>query len=68
MQKDLIDLFGKREGEHGHDEPSLDTDDAQALARAMPRFDARFAGLESFFGYFAVGPWPAPNSPGPEAG
>ncbi len=40
---DLIAVFGKREGPTGHDEPSLDDDDAAAVKKATPKLDAIFA-------------------------
>lgn len=39
---DLIELFGGREGPTGHAEPVID-DEADAVAKATPKFDERFA-------------------------
>jgi hypothetical protein len=40
---DLIAVFGARQGKHGHNEPVLDDDDWNAVDRATPLLDTRFA-------------------------
>ncbi|MCA9664030.1 MAG: hypothetical protein KC503_00535 [Myxococcales bacterium] len=42
IKKDLIALFGGREGPYGHQEPDLDDDGAEAVAKASARFDEQF--------------------------
>lgn len=42
---DLIAVFGVRQGKHGHKEPVLDNDDWNAVDRAAPALDARFAAF-----------------------
>jgi hypothetical protein len=42
---DLIAVFGRRPGPHGHDEPVLDADDPEAVEKATAALDARFAGF-----------------------
>ncbi|MCC7054726.1 MAG: hypothetical protein IT355_15750 [Gemmatimonadaceae bacterium] len=42
---DLIAVFGARKGPFGHDEPQLDADTWDAVDRATPVFDARFAAF-----------------------
>ena len=43
INKDLISVFGRREGKHGHDEPVLDDDDWAAVDKVTPVLDQRFA-------------------------
>jgi hypothetical protein len=43
LDSDLMDLFGRREGEHGHDAPDLATDGWDAVDKASKVFDERFA-------------------------
>ena len=43
ITRDLIKVFGKREGPYGHDEPVLDDDTWAAVDEATPIFDQRLA-------------------------
>ena len=42
ITKDLIDLFGKREGRYGHDEPILDDDSPDIYEKVFARFNVQF--------------------------
>lgn len=43
ITRDLIGVFGKREGPYGHDEPVVDDDSWSAVDKAAKVFDKRFA-------------------------
>lgn len=43
IRDDLVTVFGSREGPHGHTEAVLDSDDWQAVDKATPVLDRRFA-------------------------
>lgn len=43
LEGDLIGVFGERTNEHGHAEPALDDDTWDAVDRATPILDERFA-------------------------
>jgi hypothetical protein len=45
ITKDLIQVFGKRAGEYGHDAPKLDDDTWDAVDKAAPVLDKRFAAF-----------------------
>jgi hypothetical protein len=42
IRDDLVEVFGSREGPHGHAEPILDDDDWDAVDRAAASLDSRF--------------------------
>lgn len=44
IRDDLVSVFGSREGPYGHQEAVLDDDDWQAVDKATPVLDRRFAG------------------------
>jgi hypothetical protein len=43
IRDDLVSVFGGREGPHGHEEPVLDDDTPEAVEKATPKLDERFA-------------------------
>jgi hypothetical protein len=45
IAEDLIEVFGKRAGPHGHDEPALEDDTDDAVKRASAAFDGWFRTL-----------------------
>jgi hypothetical protein len=47
IRADLVSVFGSREGDFGHDEAALDDDDWQAVDKATPVLDRRFAEWQS---------------------
>ena len=46
IRDDLVTVFGSREGPYGHAEAVLDNDDWQAVDKATPVLDRRFAEWE----------------------
>jgi hypothetical protein len=47
IRDDLVSVFGSRKGPYGHDEAVLDDDDWQAVDKATPVLDRRFADWQS---------------------